>query len=262
MARSGRRVLVTNDDGWRSPGVAALARALADDGHDVVLAAPVEDMSGSGAAIGPLHSDAAIAYEDVEIPGLDDIPCYAVEGPPAVAVMAARLGGFGDPPDLIASGINPGPNTGRSTLHSGTVGAALTAANFGASGMAVSLGVGDPIHWDTAARVAVLAARWLVDAPATTVLNVNVPNLPAGEVAGVRLARLAAFGTVRAAITGSGGGKLQIELRATNVTLKPDTDTATVLAGMVAITPLVGIRTAGLESDVAEILQADLLGGA
>jgi len=56
-------------------------------------------------------------------------------------VLAARLGGFGDPPDIVVSGINPGCNTGRAVLHSGTVGAALTAANFGGRGLAVSIDV-------------------------------------------------------------------------------------------------------------------------
>ena len=56
-------------------------------------------------------------------------------------MLAARLGGFGDPPELVVSGINPGRNTGRAVLHSGTVGAALTAANFGVSGLAVSIDV-------------------------------------------------------------------------------------------------------------------------
>ena len=242
------RVLVTNDDGWYSPGLAWLARALVDDGHDVVVAAPLEDRSGSGAAIGPLHRDAAIGYEDVVIDGLEGVPCHGVDGPPALAVMAARLGGFGDPPEAVASGINPGPNTGRSTLHSGTVGAALTAANFGVPGLAVSMGTGEVLHWETAARVAAAGVRWLEAAPHPTVLNVNVPNLALDRLGGVRLARLAPFGTVRAAIAESGGGKLQIELRDTGATLAPDTDTALLLAGMVAVTPLVGVRMAAADA--------------
>ena len=56
-------------------------------------------------------------------------------------MLAARLGGFGEPPELVVSGINPGCNTGRAVLHSGTVGAALTAANFGVRGLAVSIDV-------------------------------------------------------------------------------------------------------------------------
>jgi 5'-nucleotidase len=165
--------------------------------------------------------------------------------------MTARLGGFGDPPDMIASGINPGPNTGRSVLHSGTVGAALTGANFGVSAVAVSMGVGDTYHWEAAAAFGAAAIDWLRTAPAKTVVNVNVPNLPLDEILGVRLARLAPFGTVRAALVeAQGGGGLQMELREHGLELKPDTDTALVRAGYAAVTPLVGIRADG-EADGA-----------
>jgi 5'-nucleotidase len=157
----------------------------------------------------------------------------------------------------VVSGINPGHNTGRSTLHSGTVGAALTAANLGISGLAVSTGAGTEIHWDTAAQMAVLATRWLVGAPKTTVVNLNVPNVPQSDLAGVSLARLASFGTVRSAITDAGRGKLQFELRDTDVELDPDTDTALVARRIVAVTPIVGIR-AGEETDVAAFLEDEL----
>ncbi len=135
------KVLVTNDDGVGSPGLHALARALVDAGHDVVVVAPDRDYSGSGAAIGHLHADDHIDAAPVELPGLAGVRAYAVDGPPGLCVLAARLGGFGDPPDIVVSGINPGCNTGRAVLHSGTVGAALTAANFGVRGLAVSIDV-------------------------------------------------------------------------------------------------------------------------
>jgi 5'-nucleotidase len=127
-------------------------------------------------------------------------------------------------------------------MHSGTVGAALTAANFGLSGLAVSMGTGEPSHLDTAALVAVGALGWLRRAPRRTVLNLNVPNLPLDELRGVRQARLAPFGTVRAALGDQGDGRVQVELRDTEHELDPDTDTALVLAGYVTVTALVGIR--------------------
>jgi 5'/3'-nucleotidase len=135
------KVLVTNDDGVASPGLHALARALVDDGFDVIVVAPDREMSGSAAAIGQVHVDEGIDAERVDLPRLDGVPAYAVAGPPGLCVLTARLGGFGDPPDLVVSGINPGCNTGRAVLHSGTVGAALTAANFGCRGLAVSIDV-------------------------------------------------------------------------------------------------------------------------
>jgi 5'-nucleotidase len=135
------KVLVTNDDGVASPGLHALARALVDDGFDVIVVAPDREMSGSAAAIGQVHIGEGIDAERVDLPRLDGVPAYAVAGPPGLCVLTARLGGFGDPPDLVVSGINPGCNTGRAVLHSGTVGAALTAANFGCRGLAVSIDV-------------------------------------------------------------------------------------------------------------------------
>jgi 5'-nucleotidase len=257
------RVLVTNDDGVHAPGLHALAAALVGAGWDVVVAAPQEDMSGSGAAIGRLHADQHIDVQSVEIPGLQGVPAFAVAGPPALAVMAARLGGFGEPPTLVASGINPGPNTGRSTLHSGTVGAALTAANFGISGLAVSIGVAkdDCWEWDTAAVMAVAALHWIEAQPPKTVVNLNVPCRPLVEVLGVRWASLAPFGTVRAAIVESPerAGRLQMELRDTGVELPADSDTALVTAGYAAVTTITGIR-ATAPTPVADAIEDAIAG--
>lgn len=249
------QILVTNDDGIDAPGIVPLARAVVAAGHDVVVAAPRDDRSGSGAALGRLHVDDTIDLEDRTLPGLEGIPCFGVEGPPALCVMAARLGGLGPVPDLVVSGINPGPNTGRSVLHSGTVGAALTGANFGVSGLAVSMGVGEVYLWETAAELAVGALAWLVDQPAKTVVNLNVPNLPLDEVRGVRWATLAPFGTVRAALVEAQGGTgLQMELRAHDEVLPADSDTALVNAGYAAVTLLRGI-TAAPETDVAGAIE-------
>jgi 5'-nucleotidase len=237
------RTLVTNDDGVAAPGIGPLARAMVDLGLDVVVAAPSSDWSGSGAAIGPVHTGEGIRVSAATIAGVD-VPVHAVDGPPGLAVMAARLGGFGAPPELVVSGINPGCNTGRAVMHSGTVGAALTAANFGVRGLAVSIDVGEPSHLDTAAAVAAAAVEWLRRQPEQTVLNVNVPNVAAAQLRGVRNAALAPFGTVQAAMVSNDEGMLQLELRATESELDPDTDTALVAAGWVAVTRLVGVRAA------------------
>jgi 5'-nucleotidase len=251
------RILVTNDDGIDAPGIHALARAMVSTGHDVVVAAPQRDMTGYGAAMGEMHADATIDVIEVEVEGLEGIRCVGVDGPPALAVMAARLGGFGPPIDLVVSGINPGPNTGRATLHSGTVGAVLTGGNFGVSGLAVSIGVGDEIIWQTAGDLAIAALEWLVDQPPKTLLNLNVPNLPLDEVKGIRWARLAPFGTVRAGLVEHPSGGLQMELRAHGEKLPDDCDTALVTNGYAAITSIVGIR-ATEHVPVAEHIEARL----
>ena len=241
------RLLVTNDDGVDAPSMHVLARALEDAGHELVIAAPDHDYSGAGASIGRGMPDAPIEVGTRDIDGVT-ADVHVVAGPPALCVMLARLGGFGPVPEMVVSGINPGSNTGRATLHSGTVGAALTGANFGIPGVAVSLanydenGEAAVSHYETAAHYAVAAVAWVIARADRPVLNLNVPNLPRTDVRGVRAARLAPFGTARAAIVGARTSEIRIEYQPTDVELGADTDTALIGAGYVAVTPLLGIR--------------------
>lgn len=250
------RVLVTNDDGVHATGILAFARALAEDGHDVTVAAPLQDMSGSGAALGPGHAS-GIQVERLRLEGLDDVPVFGLDGPPGMCVMAAHLGAFGDRPDIIASGINLGGNTGRSILFSGTVGAALAAANFGIKGVAVSQSLRDPWLIETGAAFGAAAVRWAVSRASGVVLNVNVPNLPLAEVKGVRSGRLAPFGVVRTVLEGEVDGRLQLVLRETDDELDADTDTMLVNAGFVSVNALVGPRA--VEHDDAVDVLAGVL---
>lgn len=236
-------VLVTNDDGVHAPGLLALAVALGQAGHQVTVAAPLEERSGSGAAIGLVRPGEGIVVEEFALEGLTGSKVFGVDGPPAMAVVMSRLGGFGEAPEIVVAGVNPGCNTGRSVLHSGTVGAALTAANFGGSGLAVSIDAGDSQHWSTATALAVGAVDWLDAAPKGTVLNLNVPNVEPSALRGVRRAELAPFGTVRSALVpGAPSGRLQLEWQATGEELDAGTDTALVGAGFAAVTALQGVR--------------------
>jgi 5'-nucleotidase len=237
-------LLVTNDDGVESPGIHVMAAALRDAGYEVLVVAPDRDRSGIGAAIGLVHADQHIDAKRVELPGCAGIPAFALDGPPGMCVCAARLGAFGEPPRVVVSGINPGCNTGRAILHSGTVGAALTAQSFGASALAVSVDASDPWRFDTAAAVALEVLPMLFDAPARSVLNLNVPARDRADIGGLRWARLAAFGAVRAAVEGSPDGRLQFELRATGVVPPPDSDQGLVNAGFASLTTLVGVAEA------------------
>ncbi len=191
------RILLTNDDGIDSTGLHILARAMRVHG-EVVIAAPDREYSGAGAALGAIHlMQPETRREHIE--GIDE--AWSVTGPPALCVMFACLGLFGDPFDLVVSGINPGANVGRSVYHSGTVGAALTARTRGISGVAVSQSVtGFGVEgqgwdemligqqWDTAAAVATVVVGGLIAQPPTepVVLNVNVPNVAIDEIAGWR----------------------------------------------------------------------------
>lgn len=235
------KILVTNDDGIESPGIHSLVQHLATTVHEIVVVAPDRDWSGSGAALGEFQIDRPLPVQKVAIPGAESVPAWSLAGPPAATVVAALLGGFGEPPDLVVSGINAGLNTGRSVLHSGTVGAALTGQNFGVSGLAVSVAQSDPWFWNTAAILAVGMLDLVVSGPPRSVLNLNVPALPHDEVRGVRWARLAPFGAVRAAVRSSGEAHIEMELVHTGLTPDEDTDQGCVDRGFAALTTLAGI---------------------
>jgi 5'-nucleotidase len=236
------RLLLTNDDGIASPGLAALAGALVRAGHDTMVVAPRQDRSGSSASLGRITRESRLAVEAVEIEfGTDHIDASTMDAPPGLIAMAALLGAFGPPPDAVVSGINLGPNTGHSILHSGTVGAVLTGQNFGASGLAVSLAEGERWWTETACALAVEVLAWLAEAPRRTALNLNVPALPRQDVGELQWATLDEFGSVRAAVESVEGG-LQFEFRATGAELDPDSDTALLAAGHPTLTALAGLQ--------------------
>jgi len=243
-------VLVTNDDGVDSPGLHALASAASEAGHSVVVAAPLRDHSGFGAAVGPLHVTGQIVIERRRVPGLPDaMEVIGVDGPPALCVLAACLEGFGPRPDVVLSGINLGANLGRAVLHSGTVGAALTANNFGIPGIAVSQAHGESQHWSTAAEVAVELLDWLAAAaPAPLTLNVNVPNVavrpPAAHVAMLELG-----GQVQSRVVEAARGVLTLEVEAAGGPV-PGTDAAVLADGCIAVTPLGGVHA--VEVDIVD----------
>jgi 5'-nucleotidase len=129
------------------------------------------------------------------------VPAYGIDGSPALAVILAALGGFGPKPDLVFSGINLGVNVGRSILHSGTVGACLTGAQLGLSGLAVSLRSGaETDHWDTAADLAVGLLDTLAAAPRRAVFNLNVPSVQPSDLMGLRRGRVSTAGIIKAAL--------------------------------------------------------------
>jgi 5'/3'-nucleotidase len=237
------RILVTNDDGVDSPGIHALARVLVADGHDVLVVAPTDDRSGAGASIGRMIGDGPPPVERRVWDELPDLSVHAIDAPPAMAVFATCLGAFGDLPDLICSGINPGANTGHLVLHSGTVGATLTGAGYGIPGVAVSIdwSIEKEYHWDVAARLAAAAVEWSAKPDGDVrVLNLNVPNLPLDELKGVREAELAPAGEVWVASADVSQGDLKIEISG-RADPAPGTDVALVREGYVSVTPLMSI---------------------
>lgn len=242
------RILVTNDDGIDSPGIQLLAQRLSDD-FETVVVAPAWDMSGSGTGIGQFDPEKGVVLTELR---RDDFDGFTVAGPPGLAVLAAMLGGFGRPPDLVVSGVNAGLNTGRSVLHSGTVGAALTARTFGADGLAVSLASSDPWHWDTAVTVARSAIDWILGRSGEPlVLNLNVPALSVENVAGIRWADLDDFGHIRVAMADVPGERLEFDVSGSGTGLDPVCDTALCLSGNVTLTLLSPMNPAPFPAEEA-----------
>ncbi|MEU7758508.1 MULTISPECIES: 5'/3'-nucleotidase SurE [Micromonospora] len=263
------RVLVTNDDGVHAPGIRALARAAYERGMDVVVAAPEAEASGMSAALSAVTDDGRLVFRETELDGLPGVPAYAVAASPAYIAVLAGLGVFGPVPDLLLSGINRGANAGHAVLHSGTVGAALTAGNNGIRALAVSLDVltaaaasagsggaaiavldsvdDESRHWSSAAELAATLLPWLAGADAGTVLNLNVPDRPADQVAGLRQATLAPFGQVQVSVAERGEGFVRTAVEANAVRAVPGTDIAWLADGYAAVT---AIRALGHLPDV------------
>jgi 5'-nucleotidase len=251
------RALITNDDGIGSPGLRALAHAAIDAGLDVVIAAPAEEASGSSAAITGTNTIAVTGHTDastikverrdlVEVPG---IAAYSVRAAPGLIALLAAHGAFGDPPDLVLSGINRGANLGRVILHSGTVGAALTGGVNDARGLAVSLDVGlapSAHHWETAAAVVRDLIPVLLEHPAGTVFNLNVPNVPPQARVEVREATLAPFGIVQTTMTEPIEGDVRLTVRELPDEPLPGSDAALLEAGFATITNVVAVQQSGV----------------
>jgi len=177
-------ILVSNDDGIDSPGIFALARSLARIG-DVVVVAPSTQQSAVGHAITvqvPLRTHRF--YRNGKMFG------WAVDGTPADCVKLAVLSLLDRKPNLVVSGINHGMNTAINVIYSGTVSAATEGSILGIPSIAVSLATHETTaDLSTAALFARKLAREVLrrGLPPGTLLNVNIPNVPRGEIAGVKV---------------------------------------------------------------------------
>jgi len=183
-----RRVLITNDDGIDDSGLLALAEAFAPVAETYVVA-PLDNRSGSSSFI------AAIGQRSLDVIERelgDGITAYAVDGYPADAVAWALKALLAEnPPDLVISGINGGPNLSDDAYLSGTVGAARIAAFFGVPAIAVSGHNGEPESVSTIARWVIQLSRSQLVRGLNTrqYLTVSIPRVAAAEIRGVDVAR-------------------------------------------------------------------------
>jgi 5'/3'-nucleotidase len=176
------RILLSNDDGYFAPGLAALAEGLAALGT-ITVVAPERDRSG---ASNSLTLDRPLSFAHAHN------GFHYVNGTPTDCVHMAVTGMLDFEPDVIVSGINSGSNMGDDTLYSGTVAAATEGYLLGIPSIAVSLTGPEFRHYATAARVAHDLVERLARAPfgAPVLLNVNVPDLPFEELRGIEVTRL------------------------------------------------------------------------
>ncbi len=176
------RILLSNDDGYQSDGLATLAVALSGLA-DVVIVAPDRNQSGASHSLTlsvPLRVDRT--REGI----------YSVNGTPTDCVHLALTGLLDTEPDMVIAGINHGANLGDDVLYSGTVAAAAEGRFLGFPAIAVSLVGDNPRNFDTAGRAVQVLLRELEKSPlpADTTLNINVPDVPYSELKGFQATRL------------------------------------------------------------------------
>jgi 5'-nucleotidase len=176
------RILISNDDGVFADGIQALAAEAVARGHQVSVVCPDQERSATGHGLtihAPLRAERA---DQLFAPG---VTAWACSGTPSDCVKLALFRLLEEPPQLVLSGINHGPNLGTDVLYSGTVSAAMEGTIEGFPALAVSSADFQWRHFGPAARLALdtaeamLAAGW----PEGLLLNLNVPPLP-GEVIG------------------------------------------------------------------------------
>lgn len=180
------RILLTNDDGVYAPGLQALRKELLRLG-DVTVVAPAGEQSAVGHSITLLAPLLATEVLDDQQRPMG----WAVEGKPADCVKLALLELLKEPPDLVVSGLNAGSNAGINVLYSGTVAAAIEAAFYQHTSVAVSLEYTKvrPLNFPLAAELARRVIEQLLahPCPPGTLYNVNIPSLERGPVRGVRV---------------------------------------------------------------------------
>jgi len=182
------RLLISNDDGVFALGIRTLANTLAETGHQVTVVCPDRERSATGHGL-TLHRP--IRAEVVESVFHPAVRAWACSGTPADCVKLALAMLLDEHPDFVLSGINHGSNLGSDVLYSGTVSAAMEGLIEGIPSMAFSLASFISNEFQPAAMFArsLLAQLAVHPFPRPMLLNVNVPAVPASELAGVTVAR-------------------------------------------------------------------------
>jgi 5'-nucleotidase len=234
-------ILLTNDDGYLSPGLHALRRVLAELGEIWVLAPEKNWSAASRTRV--FHKP--LRVYSAQLP--DGSVVHVTNGSPSDCVLLAVLGLAPRRPDLVVAGINAGANLGRDVTYSGTVSAAMEGAQAGIPSLAVSVDVtGEPEEspdYERAARIALRLAQELLQnqrIPPGVCLNVNVPR---GVPKGIKVTRLGGKIWTEELVRGKDPRGRDFfwfsgEMQSTPPEGEEDTDIWAVLSGYVSVTPL------------------------
>ncbi|MFN3581644.1 MAG: 5'/3'-nucleotidase SurE [Pseudomonas sp.] len=184
MSKPIKRVLLTNDDGWRGPGMKVMEEIALQIAEEVWIISPDLDQSGVSMSI-TLHSPLRVHHMGERR--------LSVSGTPSDCVLLAIGELMPEPPDLLLSGVNAGANISDSVAYSGTIGGALTGTLLGIPAIALSQAYhkGDDIHWDTARHFGPGIVRQLLEKgwPTDCAMNINFPACRPDQVAGVATCR-------------------------------------------------------------------------
>jgi 5'/3'-nucleotidase len=227
-------ILLSNDDGIRSPGLKALAEALGEIA-EVRVVAPDRERSAAGHS---LTLNRPLRIEEVEH------NWYAVDGTPTDCINIAIHGIFKEAPALVFSGINHGENLGDDVTYSGTVSAALEGMISGIPSVAVSLAMRHDYIFEPAARFSARVAQMILDRgglPENTLLNINYPNISKAKPRGVRITHQGKrrYGDIIVEKTDPRGKKYYwIGGEVVDYDKNARSDIMTVANGFISITPL------------------------
>ncbi|SDF75735.1 5'/3'-nucleotidase SurE [Sporolituus thermophilus] len=180
-------ILLTNDDGIFAPGIKALWQSLSAIAQ-VTVVAPDSERSATSQAITVHHP---IRVDPYHIEN-SSVTAWRIGGTPTDCVKLAIEALLAEPPDVVVSGINHGPNLGTDVLYSGTVSAAIEGALHGIPAVAVSLDTWQPFDFTPAAEFTrkLILTMMQNTLPPNTLLNVNVPALPPNRLGGVAVTKL------------------------------------------------------------------------
>ena len=176
------RILVSNDDGYQAEGIKQLTLALSEIA-EVIIVAPNENKSAASSSltIGKPLKPIQIEHN-----------IYSMDATPSDCVHLALCGFIKEPIDLVVTGINLGANLGDDVIYSGTVAGAIEGRFLGLPSIAISLASWQCNYFETAATIAMRLVEKIEKAPLShnTIINVNVPDVPIGDIQGIKSTRL------------------------------------------------------------------------